>query len=71
MLSDFEIAHKNGLKPIKDIARKLGVEDDDLMPYGDAFGKVNLKALARQRRAGSGARSDAFGQAKQIFQALV
>lgn len=50
MLNDYEIAQKNGLKPIKDIARKLGVEDDDLMPYGDAFGKVNLKALTRPRK---------------------
>lgn len=50
MLSDYEIAQQNGIRPIREIARKLGVEDGDLMPYGDEFGKVNLNALQRPRQ---------------------
>ena len=50
MLSDYEIAKKNGIRPIRDIAAKLGVEDEDLMPYGGEIAKVNLKALTRPRK---------------------
>lgn len=50
MLSDYEIAQQNGIKPIREIANKLGVEESDLMPYGDEFGKVNLNALNRPRQ---------------------
>lgn len=50
MLKDYEIAKQAGIRPIKDIARKLGVEDEDLMPYGDEIAKVNLQALNRPRK---------------------
>ena len=50
MLKDYEIAKQAGIKPIKDSARKLGVEDADLMPYGDEIAKVNLQALSRPRK---------------------
>jgi len=50
MLSDYEIARQAGRRPISDIASKLGVEPDDLMPYGDGIAKVNLKALTRPRK---------------------
>jgi len=50
MLTDYEIAKQAGSRPIKDIAAKLGVDDDDLMPYGDEVAKVNLNALTRPRK---------------------
>ena len=50
MLNDYEIAKQAGIRPIKDIAAKLGVEDEFLMPYGDEVAKVNLNALDRPRK---------------------
>jgi formate--tetrahydrofolate ligase len=50
MLSDYEIARAAGIRPIKDIAAKLGVDDEDLLPYGDEVAKVNLNALTRPRK---------------------
>jgi len=50
MLNDYEIARQAGIKPIKDIADKLGVDEDDLMPYGGEVAKVNLNALTRPRK---------------------
>jgi formate--tetrahydrofolate ligase len=50
MLNDYEIAKQNGIRPIKAIAAKLGVEDEDLMPYGDELAKVNLNALKKARK---------------------
>ena len=49
MLTDYEIARQAGIRPIKEIATKLGVGDGDLMPYGDEIAKVNLNALTRPR----------------------
>ena len=49
MLSDYEIARQAGIRPIKEIAAKLGVTDEDLMPYGNDIAKVNLNALKRPR----------------------
>jgi len=50
MLNDYEIARQAGIRPISEIATKLGVESEDLMPFGHGFGKVNLKALTRPRK---------------------
>jgi len=50
MLTDYEIAKQAGIRPIKDIATKLGVEDEFLMPYGGEVAKVNLNALDRPRK---------------------
>ena len=50
MLNDYEIARQAKVRPIKDIAEKLGIEAEDLMPYGDEVAKVNLRALTRQRK---------------------
>ena len=50
MLTDYEIVRQAGIRPIRDIAAKLGVDDQDLMPYGDEVAKVNLKALTRPRK---------------------
>ena len=50
MLNDYEIARQFKIRPVSEIAAKLGVEADDLMPFGHGFGKVNLKALTRERK---------------------
>ncbi len=50
MLTDYEIARQAGIRPISDIAEKLGVESGDLMPYGGEIAKVNLNALTRPRK---------------------
>ena len=53
MLTDYEIARQAGIRPISDIAEKLGVESGDLMPYGGEIAKVNL-ALATGTLLGHG-----------------
>ncbi len=50
MLTDYEITKQVGIRPIKSIAARLGVDDKDLMPYGDEVAKVNLNALSRPRQ---------------------
>ncbi len=50
MLTDYEIAKQAGMRPIKEIADKLGVDNEDLLPYGDEVAKVHLNALARPRK---------------------
>ena len=50
MLSDYDIARRAGIQPIDDIAAKLGVEREDLMPYGEHIAKVNLRALTKPRK---------------------
>jgi formate--tetrahydrofolate ligase len=50
MLSDYEIARQAGIGPITDIAAKLGVDDEDLMPFGGEIAKVNLNALTKPRK---------------------
>ena len=56
MITDYEIAAQANVGPIKDVAAKLGVEEADLMPYGDEVAKVNLKALTRPRKRSDKAR---------------
>ena len=50
MLTDYEIARLAGIRPVNEIADKLGVEPADLMPFGDGLAKVNLNALKRPRK---------------------
>ena len=47
MLSDLEIAQKAKLKPIHEIAAKLGIRDDELELYGNNKAKIDLKILDR------------------------
>ena len=49
MLSDTEIAARTQTAPIDEIAARLGVEKEDLIPYGDSIAKVRINALARPR----------------------
>lgn len=43
MLTDIEIAHRAKLKPIEEIAGKIGIDSDDLECYGHYKSKVSLK----------------------------
>jgi formate--tetrahydrofolate ligase len=56
MLTDYEIARQANVRPISEIAAKLGIEEADLMPYGDEVAKVNLNALTRPRKRTGDAR---------------
>ncbi len=54
MLSDLEIAQKAKMKPIAEIAGKLGIKDDELDPYGKFMGKIDLKILERLKNKPNG-----------------
>ena len=47
MFSDTEIALNTQRAPITEIAAKLGVEAQDLIPYGHEIAKINIDALDR------------------------
>ena len=49
MLSDLEIAQRAKLKPITDIAKELGIREEELEPYGKYIAKINLSILERLR----------------------
>ncbi|MBI1850866.1 MAG: formate--tetrahydrofolate ligase [Planctomycetes bacterium] len=49
MLHDFEIAKSARLEPIQAIAEKIGLLDDELIPYGRYKTKVRLSAIERLR----------------------
>ena len=53
MLTDIEIAQKAVLRPIADIARNVGLEDDDIELYGRYKAKVHAdRILARSEKQG-------------------
>jgi len=47
MLTDIEIAYEANPKPIKEIAAKLGLSEDDISPYGKYIAKVPIENLER------------------------
>jgi formate--tetrahydrofolate ligase len=54
MLSDLEIAQKAHMEPITKIADKLGVQQDELEPYGNYMAKIDLKVLKRLKNKPNG-----------------
>jgi formate--tetrahydrofolate ligase len=44
--TDIEIANWATLRPIHDIAERLGITDDELIPYGRYKAKVHIAAQA-------------------------
>ncbi len=50
MLSDTAIAAQANVEPIRTVASRLGVDDQDLIPYGNEIAKVHLDALSRPRQ---------------------
>lgn len=57
MLSDIEIAQKNFLLPVDDIASKIGIKRDDLVMYGKFKAKLSLEALYNYAGLGSESKS--------------
>jgi len=47
MLTDIEIAQRAKMQPIGEIAARLGIPDDALIPYGRTKAKISLDWLAR------------------------
>ena len=45
--SDLEIAYAAKLKPIMEVASELGLEESEVIPYGNTKAKVHLDALKR------------------------
>ena len=58
MLSDIEIAQKNVLLPIVDIASKIGLVEEDLILYGKFKAKLSLESLYKYADLGSGSKSN-------------
>lgn len=47
MKTDFEIADQADVRPITEIAEKLGISAGDLVPYGRSIAKIPLNVLSR------------------------
>lgn len=47
MLTDVEIAQSAKMKPIKEIAQKVGLDEDDLELYGKYKAKISLEAISK------------------------
>lgn len=47
MLTDVEIAQSAKMKPIKEIAQKVGLDEDDLELYGKYKAKISLEAITK------------------------
>ena len=47
MLTDIEIAQSTKLRPITEIAEKLGIQEDELELYGKYKAKLNDSIFAR------------------------
>jgi methylenetetrahydrofolate dehydrogenase (NADP+)/methenyltetrahydrofolate cyclohydrolase/formyltetrahydrofolate synthetase/formate--tetrahydrofolate ligase len=45
--SDLEIARTANVKPIREIALEVGLEEGDIIPYGNTKAKIHLDALRR------------------------
>ena len=52
MKTDIEIARETALKPITEIAKTLGVPDEDLIPYGHYMAKIDSKVLKQKHKSG-------------------
>lgn len=57
MLSDIEIAQKNVLLPVDDIASKIGLVEEDLILYGKFKAKLSLESLYKYAGLGSESKS--------------
>lgn len=52
--SDIEIARRSHLKPIKQIAKKLGLKEKELYLYGNHMAKISLDVLERLKKRKNG-----------------
>jgi formate--tetrahydrofolate ligase len=54
MLSDIEIAQAAQLKPISDVAKKLDIAAEDLIPYGHYMAKLSPASIAKVQNRPNG-----------------
>ena len=54
MLTDIEIAQAAKLKKISDVASTLGINADDLMPYGHHMAKLSQDYIGLQQNKPNG-----------------
>ncbi len=54
MLTDIEIAQAATLKPISDIAKKMGVSSKDLIPYGHTIAKLSPACIKKLQKNSNG-----------------
>lgn len=54
MLTDVEIAQSAKMKPIKEIAQKVGLDEDDLELYGKYKAKISLEAITKLKNNENG-----------------
>lgn len=54
MLTDVEIAQSAKMKPIKEIAEKVGLDEDDLELYGKYKAKISLEAISQLKEKVNG-----------------
>lgn len=54
MLSDIEIAQKATMLPIKDVAKKLNIEEDDIELYGKYKAKLSMDLIRRLEKKSAG-----------------
>ena len=47
LTSDLDIARSVRPRPIVDVARDLGLRDDEIEPYGTSKAKIRLEAIDR------------------------
>ena len=49
MLTDIEIAQQGKLLPISEVAKRLAIPADALVPYGRTKGKISLDWIASRK----------------------
>lgn len=54
MLTDVEIAQSAKMKPIKEVAEKVGLDEDDLELYGKYKAKISLEAISQLKEKENG-----------------
>lgn len=54
MQTDLEIAYGADVKPIREIAAKIGLTEDDLIPYGRYMAKVPLDVISKKGKGKDG-----------------
>ena len=54
MLTDVEIAQSASMLPIKEIAQKVGLDEDDLELYGKYKAKISLEAINKLKNQEDG-----------------
>ncbi|MCL5772884.1 MAG: formate--tetrahydrofolate ligase, partial [Firmicutes bacterium] len=52
--SDLEIAQKAKMLPVTEIAKNMGIEEDDLELYGRYKAKVNLELISKLKSKPNG-----------------